>query len=416
MTSPSIKFESLLSLLLPIFRYPRKTLKYIATATLAIIFFLLYFRFPFLIIAAALITLILITNNSFSVKISTVITITALLCWINSGKYLSGDLTWYYDHFLLLKKLPLTSYLGSRVNQFTIKINEPFYYTISFILSRISDGNTMVLNIFITGWIYLLTGAAFSKMLNSSGLSPAKTMAALTAAMFTGVTFSLTTHLVRQEFASAAFLLCATSLILKETKLAILFGIISITSHESTYIPFSCLLIGYFYQKIEIPSGKTDKIVKIFLLLIFSGIGIYYSTHIAIDNIFQRIRSDGDINPITMSLDALLYIAVFFHAKKSNNELILKLLFIAALYFSFLIGVSATPLAFLRMYFYVDLFRGCEVIYLSVALLRSNYGELMIFPIIIISTMYIELRILVSNFAYYGGGIIGHLLFPIFFI
>lgn len=416
MISSLTKIKSRPPLLSSLFIEPKKILIYAAAGVLTIIALLLYFRFPFLIISIAIILLITVANNNTSAKIITLISITTLFCWINSHKYLSGDLTWYYDHFLLLNNLPITSYLGSKINQFTIKINEPFYYVISFAISRISNGNTVLLNIFITGWIYLLTGAAFSKMLNSSGLSPAKTMAALTAAMFTGVTFTLTTHLVRQEFAASALLICATSLFLKGKKLALLFGIISITSHESSYIPLSCLLVGYFYQKIEIPFGKKDVFIKILFLFLFAGIGLYYSKYISLDNIFKKIRSDGDINPLLIVLDATLYIAVLFHAKKSNNKLALKILYIAALYFSFLIGVSATPLALLRMYFYVDLFRGCEVIYLSVALLRSNYGGLMIIPILTISVMYTELRIMASSFAYYGGGIINHLLFPIFFI
>jgi EpsG family len=395
---------------------PKNILKYAGFFILTIIACILYFRFPFLVILASFTTLTLLLKNTAAAKIITILTITTILCWINSGKQLSGDLTWYYDHYILLKKLPLTSYLGSRVNQFTIKINEPFYYTISFILSRLTDGNTLILNIFITGWIYSITGIAFSKIINPTELSPAKTIAVLVAAMFTGVTFSLTTHLVRQEFATAALLLCATALHQKNNKLAIIFGLISIASHESTYIPFSCLLVGYFYQKSKLSNGTWNTPVKILLICLFAGAGIYYSTNISIDNPLQKIRSDGDVSPTVLALDATLYLIVALHAMHSGNKPVKQVLFLAALYFSFLIGISTSPLAFLRMYFYVDILRGCAVVYIAITLLKSRHGELFIVPIILVSTMYLELRIATSNFAYYGGGLISHLLFPIFFI
>ena len=395
---------------------PKSILKYAGLFILTILTCLVYFRFPLLFILISIATLITLLKNKNAAKITTVLTITIILCWINSGKQLSGDLTWYYDHYILLNKLPLTSYLGSRVNQFTIKINEPFYYTVSFVLSRLTDGNTLILNIFITGWIYLITGAAFSKIISPAELPPAKTMAALAAAMFTGVTFSLTTHLVRQQFATAALLLCATSLFQKNNKLAIVFGLISITSHESTYIPFSCLLLGYFYQKNKSPKNSWDISVKVLLLCLFAGAGIYYSTNVSIDNPFQKIRSDGDISPAVLALDATLYLIVLLHAVHSNNKPVKKILFLAALYFSFLIGVYSSPLAFLRIYFYVDILRGCAVAYIAVTLLKSRHGELFIMPIMFASIMYLELRIATSNFAYYGGGLISHILFPIFFI
>jgi hypothetical protein len=395
---------------------PKIILKYILAIPLIAAATFFYIRFPVAVILIALIISITLVGSDSAAKYLTVIILTSILSWINSGKYLSGDLTWYYDHFILLNKIPLMSYLGSTVNQFTIKAREPFYYTVSFILSRLSNGNLIFLNLFITAWLYLLTGISFSKIVSSANLSRVRAMAAVVAAMLTGVTFSLTTHLVRQEFAAAALLCCAVSLFYNHKKLVLIFCIISATSHESAYIPLSCLFIGFYFTKFKNPSKKLNPIFFIVFLLIFLGAGLYYSNNIAFDSPYQRIRSDGEISLAVMLLDAALYTIVILHALHTKNQCIKNVALIVALYFAFLIGVSASPLPFLRMYFYIDIVRGCEVFYISIILLRSSYGILFIAPIVIISTLYAELRIISSGFYYYGGGIINHLLLPVFFI
>lgn len=148
----------------------------------------------------------------------------------------------------------------------------------------------------------------------------------------------------------------------------------------------------------------------------FLAVGLYYSKSILFDSPYQKIRSDGDISQAIIIMDATLFVAVSLHAIYYKNNPVKMAAFIVGLYIAFLIGVSESPLPFLRMYFYIDLVRGCEVIYLSALLLKSRYGILFIAPIIIISVLYAELRIANSGFQYYGGGIINHILFPLFFM
>lgn len=398
------------------FFIPIKILKYIAAILTIAATCLVYFRFPILIILVSLVILSILVGKDDTAKYFSIFTMVFIFSWINSGKYLSGDLTWYYDHFILLNKIPLTSYLGSTVNQFTIKAREPFYYTVSFVLSRISNGNLIILNIFITAWIYTLAGISFSKIVNFAQLPRVRAMATIVAAMLTGVTFTLTTHLVRQEFAAAALLCCAVSLFFNNKKLTIIFGIISATSHESAYIPLACLFIGFYFYRFKTPSKKIFLMLQLAFICSFLAVGLYYSKSILFDSPYQKIRSDGDISQAIIIMDATLFVAVSLHAIYYKNNPVKMAAFIVGLYIAFLIGVSESPLPFLRMYFYIDLVRGCEVIYLSALLLKSRYGILFIAPIIIISVLYAELRIANSGFQYYGGGIINHILFPLFFM
>jgi len=85
----------------------------------------------------------------------------------------------------------------------------------------------------------------------------------------------------------------------------------------------------------------------------------------------------------------------------------------AIVYTGFLIGISSTPIPLLRMYFYVELFRTLMVCVIVSALLGSRYGRIAVIPVLLVSVVYVEMRIASSPF-FYDGGVVEHLFRPIF--
>ena len=76
--------------------------------------------------------------------------------------------------------------------------------------------------------------------------------------------------------------------------------------------------------------------------------------------------------------------------------------------------MSLAPTPFLRMYFYVELFRTLMVGVIVCALLRLRFGTILVVPILLAALAYVEMRIAASPF-WYGGGVVAHMLRPFAF-
>ena len=112
---------------------------------------------------------------------------------------------------------------------------------------------------------------------------------------------------------------------------------------------------------------------------------------------------------------AILLAFLFARSHLDEPKRFLNILAAAAIIYSgFLLGVSLAPLPFLRMYFYVELFRTLMVGAIVCAVLRLRYGTLLAVPILLTAVVYIEMRIRASPF-WYGGGIVAHILRPFAF-
>ena len=395
-------------------------LKHVAWLVLGLILLLFTLLFPILILAICAVTISLISfRKSTSIGIATTVLVTIFLAWVNSGKLNSGDFSWYANHYELLSRIPLTNYLGHQVNQFTIKAREPFYYTMAFLLSRLTGANVMALNLFISCWVSGLTGAAYTLMARNLRLSPGHTALFVFTGMMISTTFTLSTHLVRQEFAGCALLLGVTCLYLQHRKTALAFLIIAAASHESAYVPIIAIVAGTLIVKRfgTFGTSRAGTLVQAVAMVLFAGLGYYYANHVVTDSPFQPVRSDGEINTITYTVDAILFTAAALTIRYSPANLKTKaIMSVVALYMAFLLGLSSQPLPLLRMYFYLDLVRGASSAYIAWRLLQTRHGPLWVAPIALTALAYTELRILSSSFRYYGGGLISHLLFPSFLV
>lgn len=354
----------------------------------------------------------------FSFRSSAVTTGTAIIVvlgifgWMNSGKAPSGDWGWYTQHFLLLQRLDFSQYLGQRIGPFTIKSTEPVYYFIASLIARASDGSIPALAWGISALIYIPLGVSVGLIATRMVKVPLHVGIATLIALMVGVTFTLTTQLVRQEVAGALLVLGFVLFYVGNRIIGVLLASLAVLTHNSALVPFAAVIAAFWFA---IKDGQISwgKVVMLWCAFVALG-GAYLLGPGA--NYYQSEDPAGEISLAVILTDiAILSIFLFVRKHLDEPKRFLNILAAAAIIYSgFLIGMSLAPLPFLRMYFYVELFRTLMVGAIVCALLRFRYGTLLAVPMLLTAIIYVEMRIRVSPF-WYGGGLVAHLLRPFAF-
>lgn len=334
------------------------------------------------------------------------------LAWVNATKAVTGDLVWYLEHYRMLATLPFENYLGHRIGPFTIKTWEPVYYTFSFVLSRLTDGAELALPITITLLLYIPTGIALTRLCEHHRLDTQQTITTVMVCLHVIITFTLSTQLVRQEVA-ACFLFCTAVVYhLGAWRKAALLGLLGCLSHTSAVVPAFAMVCAAFCLHQPTPvrraAAATAAVASVCLL------GLYYAHVAANDSELLTRGNDGAIHPVIYGLDFLLWIGVVAIAVwRKNNYGAGFLACAVAVHGCFLLFLSDQPIPLLRMYFYVDLFRGGAVLCIVLSLIKSGLARPFYYALMLVAWTYSELRIIKSPFLY-GGGLIQHLMFPLF--
>lgn len=338
-----------------------------------------------------------------------VVFITAsVLAWMNSNKAITGDWFWYVEHYKLLSYLPLNEYLGSSVGGIHIKPTEPVYYSIASFVSTITGANIAALAWAVTLLVYLPVGIAALLFTRAMSDRPLDVIAAVIAAMLTGLTFTLSTQLVRQEIAAALVCLAIVLLGGRRNKLGWALLVLACLTHNSAIIPAVAILIAMLFSRRSSASWRLLVLVG----LGFAGLGYIYVSWIGAEA--YRGASNGSISPIVIAFDIALAVTFAVTVFRNGETRVARLLMFAlpAIY-GFVAGVASEPLPFLRMYFYIEVFRALMVAYLVVCILRSRLRILVAAVVICVSVLYVEARIFSSPFEY-DGGLVEHLLFSPF--
>lgn len=379
---------------------------FLVTIPLAIVFPILTLVSVILFVGFSLRSSAIATGSAIAVVLG-------IFGWMNSTKGISGDWAWYTQHFIWLQHLDFSQYWGQRIGVFTIKTTEPTYYFIASVISKLSGGSVPALAWSVSALIYIPLGVSVGLILAKMTKVPMHVGVATLIALMAGVTFTLTTQLVRQEVASALLVLGFVLFYFEVRVIGLLLAVLGVLSHNSALAPFIVVIAAYWFTT----SGERLVWKKVFFLSgAFIAIGVAYLLVGPGLNYYESRESVGEISVVVVLMDvSILSIFLFVRSRLDAPKRLLNVLAAAAIvYAGFLVGMSLAPTPFLRMYFYVELFRTLMIGVIVCALLRLRFGVIFAVPILLLAVVYVEMRIRVSPFSF-GGGFISHMLRPFAF-
>jgi hypothetical protein len=351
--------------------------------------------------------------HRFGAPIVVVVALTSLFAWMNVEKSLVGDWVWYSEHFQLLTVLPFGEYLGERIPPFTIKSSEPVYYFVSFLVARATEGNLAVLAVVVTALIYVPVGVAATIVAQRQLGASALVGLPVAVAMLGGITFTITTQLVRQVLAASLLLLSLVLLHVGRRFLAVVLLLLALLSHTSVLIPFAAVAVAIVVGTSR--SGVRWPFVGV-LGAGFLGAGLVYTRLPLAEGYNAALADDGTISLAVLALDASLFgmLFLFRHRLGRLGRLPHVLLAAVAVYACFLAGVSSAPIPFLRMYLYLEIARVLAVVCLTCVAARSSQAFHLLLGALVMAVAYLELRVATSPFSF-NGGFLSHLLHPFVF-
>lgn len=378
---------------------------------LVFVFFLMASVIFPIIPALGSILVIFLLFRSRRVAVSGVLLVVFLFfAWMNGDKLVSGDWAWYTYHNMLLREMSFFDYLGSKIGLIRVKTTEPVYHFISFVTARLSNGNATVLAWVVTGLVYIQLGVALSIIYSRAARTNIQIVASIFVALLVGVTFTLTTQLVRQEVA-AAFLVLGWAFWLNGWRYsALLWVLLGLLSHNSSVAPFGTVLLATIFCVNE---DRVRYVRVLFFSAIFVALGFVFIRFSGEGGYYTVGKSDGSVSLLVHAFDFLIFIA-FVWLRKSIPELAKFSSVIVAswlLYVAFLVGAYVEPLPFLRMYFYIESLRMLMLGFIVLAAFRGRVLFWTVGPLVVLSIAYVEARLITSPF-WYKGGVVGHLLRP----
>jgi hypothetical protein len=347
-----------------------------------------------------LIALIVIASTSRRAATATGLVVAGTVAGVfavsNASKEVSGDWRWYTYHFALQEHMPLSQYLGTRIDRVTPEVTEPAYYAVSRVVSVLTGGDVAILAIVVTILIYGTLGVACVVVARQySGDAFVVGVATFLGLIF-GLTFTLTTQLVRQEIAAAVIALGLVLLASHRRTLSVMCFALAVLTHNSAIIPIAALLVAYALSRF-----RGNYLVKSVIVVgLFWVLGQVYIRGIGAAQ--YEGASAGEISPLILTADVVLAGAfiILIRGKLStpiSHWIILALPGVAG----FLAGVASQPTPFLRVYFYVEVLRALMIAILAGAYLRRGYSApIILFGVLVAGYAYLALRLESSPFVY----------------
>lgn len=392
----------------------RTAARWLGYALLVLLFCAASLFFPVLAAASATLFLCSVFKSRKVVAIGATLVVVGCLGWMNSNKFVSGDWGWYTLHYEWLEHMSLSRYLGHQFGVLKIKLTEPVYHTISWAVSRISGGNIPTLAWVVSCLVYVPLAWSIYSLYQKYAANNSSLALLIIIPLLTGVTFTLTTQLVRQEIASA-FLVTALALwSLDRWRAGLALAVVAVLTHNSAAVPAS-VVIGTI---VFLHFFRLRALLVLYVLLAGAAAAAlgYYIINSGDAELFMRDKDDGQVSIYVYIMDASLAIAFMAlgpqMSKMAHTYKIYRVLFVSLLiYAMFLVGVSPQPIPLLRMYFYVEGFRILIIGAILAYMLTRWQLRWMAYPGLLLALVYVDVRIMISPF-HYGGGLIRHLLSP----
>lgn len=341
--------------------------------------------------------------------------VASVLGWMNSDKAPTGDWAWYTAHYRLLENLPLSDYLGSRIPPFTIRSTEPVYYSLSAALSKTTSASVPVLAFAVTALIYMPMGLAIGLFTRNLIVGGGQRVLMVLTGLSVGISFTLSTHLVRQEIGAAVALLGATLLLARRLKSGLLALFSGVLTHNSVLVPACVLLVAAVFV---VRDGRIRRNRLSLLGVAILGLA-FGSTRLAATATYGS-KDDGYVSPVVLVVDVVLLLLLFRARRGVPSKFLAPInivLTFSILQLCLVIGLYPQPIPSLRMYLYLEAVRGLTVAFLvgmHFANSQQQANRLLNGPILLMVALFaVEARIVSSPFIYAGGGLIAHLARPL---
>lgn len=351
-------------------------------------------------VASALVALIGVAVLSGKPKVAgftTVGVVGGIFAWINMSKVIQGDWSWYVQHYLVLEYTPLSSYLGVFVRGVRPDPSEPLYYLLARFLSVASGGNVELLAFVVTCVIYGAIGTALVLALTSATRNPWTVVVGTSAGMLVGLTFTLTTQLVRQEISAALIGLAVVTSAYRKWTPTVMIVVAAALTHNSALIPAAGLGLAVLFRR----RGGGRPLRFAISGAVFYALGQLYLT--TSGNSDYTGQDDGAISTAVIALDAVIlgtFLFLVWRRGLGENAVASTVLLCVPAFYGFVLGVASQPLPLLRMYFYIEVLRALMVVLICVSLVRGQWDFLIGLAIVGLAIAYLLLRIEQSPFVY----------------
>jgi hypothetical protein len=328
--------------------------------------------------------------------------------FINIYKYPDGDIVWYYAHHVWLMNGSLLSYFDLTIEGVQAKYTEPIFHLFSYFSSKIFNADREIFVALIALLIYGLFLISTLLISNKLKLKKVSVFSALVLVLGVGVTFTISTHLVRQLMA-AGFLFLSISLFFCNFKrVSFLFSVFAILTHNSIAIMVLMWLsaIYFVYRKFD---------YKVVYFIIFCFIVNYSSPSFVdfLEGSSDAVLSgdDGVISVFSYLMDVFLFflVSLLFWLNKKNKKLsefevryVEFVVVFAFIFLFFLNSISISSFLLLRYSFFMDLIRSIMLISLICMLAKISFFRMKFMSVLflVVALISMQSRINSSTFIY----------------
>ena len=378
------------------------------------IFAILFFISP----GIALIAIGIISRISIIGKVGRsffAFSIIAFLAIFNGTKRISGDWNWYVEGYQGMAYESFWSYL--QTGGYSIRPTEPLYYLISFIISRLSNGDIFALAVVATIAIYQTYLFALERLIVIYKLKPAVATACIIFSLIAGITFTLSLQLIRQYIAGSLLFVLFVLLLERRYKSSAIIFLLGTITHNSFVVPSAALILCFYLTNLKFVLNNFW--TSLFAIGIF---GTLFGSQVAatvIGSTFETsaFLNDGEISTSVLALDVAVFliilIGIALHSKPHPSYLIASI--VTAMFLAFfggmLFGARDLSLFLLRFYFYIEWFRAIGAITLAwffIYRIKTPYAATLLIPIAFLA---LAARVSQSPFDY-GGSVADHLFRP----
>ena len=381
---------------------------FVNSVFLTLLFTFLYlsilYSSAYVFIPTSLIVLSLINFRNFSIPFSFFIAI-LFIGTVASYKTPEGDLIAYERYFTYVSESRIYTVLFEFFSSSSIRVTEFIFKFHNIFLSRIGMNFTVFHSVTVS-LIYLAMfffGQSILKVFPKNrenilfNTYQDKVFAILWVFLI-GVSFTLTSQVLKQ-YMSIAFMAIGFAYILKENKILkpFLFFLLSIFTHNASIILIALFLTAYIFKK-----AISNLYFKIFLLFLAFILGFLFESIIEALGL-SALLSYGGMEKANLGITAifdLMLLSILFtirHAKHEKNiELFFAVIFV---FICFIIFAREIPILFLRIYFYMEIFRIFAGIYIYKSL-NNNDKNLFFVLIVFFGPIYWNLKLFSSNWDY----------------
>ena len=374
------------------------------TLTFSFLYFSILYSSAFIFIPTTLIVFSLMRMRNLSVYFSLLIAI-LFIGTVASFKTSEGDLIAYERYFTYVSESTIYTVLFEFFSSSSIRVTEFIFKLHNIFLSSLGM-NFIVFHSVTVSLIYL---AMFFFGLSVLKVFPQNRgnilfnnyqdkVFVILWIFLVGVSFTLTSQVLKQ-YLSIAFMAVGFAYILKENKIlkpSLLF-LLSIFTHNASIILMALVLTAYMFQK-----AIYNFYFKIFLLILAFILGFLFTSIIEALGL-SALLSYGGMEEANFGITAifdLILLSVLFAIKKSKNKKNIELFFaVIFVFICFMIFVREIPILFLRIYFYMEIFRIFAGIYIYKSLNSKDKNLLFIF-IIFFGPIYWNLKLFSSSWDY----------------